>query len=244
LNEVDQIKSSSIDVIAFDADDTLWENEHFYSGAKARFIQLLAGYQDTDTIEAKLNETEIYNIRYYGYGIKSFVLSMIETGVKVTNGSINGSEILQIIDLAKDVLTAEIELFDHVKETLPLLAAHYDLMLITKGEQWEQERKILRSNLSDCFRYIEIVGDKNENTYLAILSKYNLKPTRFWMVGNSIKSDIEPVLKIGGQAVLIPYANTWFHEMETTENLDTASFTQLEHVGLLPDFFARLEGSD
>lgn len=228
-----------IDIIAFDADDTLWENESFYTRAKGRFFELISQYSSAEMVELRLNETEISNIRFYGYGIKSFILSMIETAINLSEGRVQGEEIQQIIDLAKEVLTAEVSLFEHAEETVFKLAEKYDLMLITKGEQWEQERKIRGSGLAKYFRYIEIVGDKTQQAYQLILAKYQIDPARFLMVGNSIKSDILPVLAIGGQAVYIPYENTWFHELETS-GATHPPYDELAHLGLLPDYIDRV----
>jgi putative hydrolase of the HAD superfamily len=228
-----------IEIIAFDADDTLWENESFYTRAKSRFVELVSKYQSPEMVEQRLNEIEISNIRYYGYGIKSFILSMIETAIDLSDGRVDGWEIQLIIGLAKEVLTAEVNLFEHAEDTVIKLAKRFDLMLITKGEQWEQERKIRRSGLAKYFRYVEIVGDKTQEAYHSILAKYQIEPAGFLMVGNSIKSDILPVLAIGGQAVYIPYENTWFHELEIGGAAHLA-YDELAHLGLLPDYIERV----
>jgi putative hydrolase of the HAD superfamily len=228
------------DEIALDADDTLWENESYYTGAKDRFVELISRYADRQVVEHRLSEIEIFNIRYYGYGIKSFVLSMIEAAIEISDDQVSAAEIHHLIELAKEVLSAKVKLFDHVEDTLARLSNEYTLMLITKGEQWEQERKINHSGLVKYFRYVEIVGDKNEAAYQALLAKYQIPAGRFLMVGNSLKSDILPVLKIGGRAVYIPYAHTWSHELEIGEGDDHLHYDELESIFQLPDFIRAL----
>jgi putative hydrolase of the HAD superfamily len=228
------------DIIALDADDTLWENERYYTGAKNRFVEMISKYGEPQYIDQRMGEIEVNNIRYYGYGIKSFVLSMVEAAIELSGNRVTGGEIQQIIDLAKQVLSAEVQLFDHVEETLGQLEIEYALMLITKGEQWEQERKIKNSGLGKYFRYIEIVGDKNEASYRGLLAKYNISPERFLMVGNSLKSDILPVLKIGGWAVYIPYAHTWSHELEIGTEHEDIHYDGLENLNQLPGYLHKL----
>jgi putative hydrolase of the HAD superfamily len=228
-----------IDIIAFDADDTLWHNETLYLHAQDRFKQLLTGYHKPEWIEQRLDETEIRNISYYGYGIKSFALSMIETAIELTEGGIAGREIQEIVDVAKQMLTAEVDLFEQVEQTLAQLSTKYELMLITKGDSFEQARKVARSGLTRYFKYIEIVADKTPEVYRGLLGKYKLDPTRFLMVGNSIKSDILPVIEMGGQAVYIPYTQTWVHETVSDPGARKSEYIELEYLGQLPAF---LEG--
>lgn len=231
------------DIIALDADDTLWENERLYTDAKNRFVQLLSRYESPEQIEAILSELEISNIHFYGYGIKSYILSMLEAAIKLSAGKVTNNEINQIISYGKDILTTEVRLFEHTQVTLEQLSAKYDLMLITKGEQREQEGKLQRSGLARHFRYVEVVVDKTTETYRSILKKYNLSPARFIMVGNSLRSDILPVLEIGGRAVYIPYENTWFHELETSQDLERHRFDEIQNLGQLPDYLLSLENS-
>jgi len=228
------------ETIAFDADDTLWHNETYYHEAKKLFAQLLSKYQDTEYARRKLDETEIHNIDIYGYGIKSFTLSMIETAIGLSEGKIDGGELDQILAISKEMLTNEVELFEHAEETLAKLSQRFDLMLITKGDQFEQERKIARSGLSGYFRYIEIVGEKSQESYQALMAKYNLHPNRFLMVGNSLRSDIQPVIAIGGRAIYIPNEHTWFHEELPKEEVDRTAYDELEHIAQLPDHIDRL----
>lgn len=225
-----------IEIIAFDADDTLWHNETLYLHAQTRFKQLLSDYHKPEWIGQRLDEIEMHNIRYFGYGIKSFALSMIETAIELTQGRIAGKEIQKILDIAKQMLTAEVNLFEQAEETLALLSTKYELMLITKGDTFEQTRKVARSGLTRYFRYIEIVVDKTPEAYRGLLEKYKLDPTRFLMVGNSIKSDILPVIEMGGQAVYIPYAQTWVHETVFDPSTRESEYIELENLGQLPAY--------
>lgn len=226
---------TDIQVIALDADDTLWHNEPFYTCAKERFIALIAPYQPAGAVEEVLNERELANLRYFGYGIKSFTLSLIESAIALTGGQVRAQDIQAILDTAKEVLTAELQLFPQVEETLAALASRYPLMLITKGDQNEQESKVARSGLGKYFRYIEVVGDKDESSYGLILGKYGIEPRRFLMVGNSLRSDILPVLRLGGRAVYIPYANTWAHENAVDEQPEAEDYMELPSLSALPE---------
>jgi len=226
------------DVIAFDADDTLWCNEPFYTQAKSEFAHILSDYACSSPIEQTLDLIEVGNIQHYGYGIKSFALSMVEAAVELTGGQIRGGDVQKLVDLARQMLQTDVQLFDHVAETLSALSS-YDLMLITKGDLFEQERKITCSGLASIFRYLEVVGEKSPEVYRGLLRKYNIDPARFLMVGNSLRSDILPVLEIGGQAVYIPYAHTWFHESESDVLQAAKPYHVLEHIGQLPEWLER-----
>ncbi|MFQ5650153.1 MAG: HAD family hydrolase [bacterium] len=223
------------DVIAFDADDTLWHNEPLYTLTQGKFVDLLAGYHETEWIEQRLYETEIRNLELFGYGVKGFTLSMIETAIELTEGRIQGREIEQIISYCKGMLCAPVELLEHVKETVPALAASHRLMIITKGDLFDQEAKIARSGLAEYFDIIEIVSEKSAETYRAILAKYELNARTFLMVGNSLKSDILPVREIGAHALYVPYGTTWVHEQLSPAEIHEEYF-ELEHIGLLPEF--------
>ena len=229
-----------IEMIAFDADDTLWHNETYYHEAKKQFAQLLSNYQDNEHTRRRLDEIEVRNIDIYGYGIKMFTLSMIEAAIDLSDGKIKGPQIREIIDISKEMLTNDVELFEHAEETLAKLSPRFDLMLITKGDHFEQERKIARSGLSGYFRYIEIVTEKSQKSYRALLAKYDIHPNRFLMVGNSLRSDIQPVIAIGGRAVYIPNEHTWFHENLPKEEIDHTAYDELEHIVQLPDHIDRL----
>jgi putative hydrolase of the HAD superfamily len=231
---------TQFDVIAFDADDTLWHNETQYTYGKERFGQLLSGYQDPETIMRQLEVIEMENVHTYGYGIKSFSLSMVEAAVGITNGQVQGGEIQAILDLTKDLLEMQMVLFDQVEETLAVLSADYDLLMITKGDTFEQERKIERTGLAGYFKHIEIVANKTAAVYRGVLRKYAVEPTRFLMVGNSLRSDVLPVIEIGGQAVYIPYEHTWVHENMVDQPIDEESYYEIEQLGQLPELIKAL----
>ena len=223
-----------INVIGFDADDTLWHNEVLYHWAKKEVVRILSGYRQPADIKAHLDQTEVANIPYYGYGIKSFTLSMIETAVHISGGQVSAGEINQIIAIAKKMLSAPVELVDGVKEILEILSSAYPLVLITKGDQFEQERKIKISGIAHHFRYHEIVGEKSATTYRKILEKYRIEPASFLMVGNSLRSDILPVLKIGGHAVHIPNEQTWFHENAGEHEMGEFEYREIDYISQLP----------
>ena len=212
----------------------LWHNEVHYAFTEEKFAALLAPYCPAETVANELYETEMRNLRLFGYGTKGFMLSMIETAIELSNGRISGSEISHIIDAGKAMMNAEIQLLPHVQETVAVLAASYQLMIITKGDLFDQESKIARSGLAPYFQHIEIVSDKSTETYNNLLAKYDINPQHFLMAGNSLKSDVLPVVAIGAQAVHIPYQITWAHE--TASDLDPAQngFFQLENLGHLP----------
>ena len=230
------------DLIAFDADDTLWHNETLYTEAQDKLKELLASYADGETIVQRLYQTEMSNLQYYGYGIKSFTLSMIETAVELTQGKIQGAEILQIIGLAKEMLTSEVQLVEHAEETVRELAKSYELMVITKGDLLDQRSKLSRSGLDDCFRHVEVVSQKTQHVCQALLAKYRIEPQRFLMVGNSLKSDILPVLALGGHAVYIPYHTTWAHEALDSQPIGHDGYYKLEHLGQLTPLIEQLRG--
>lgn len=229
------------DLIAFDADDTLWHNERLYANAQHRFKELLAQYHSPEWIDERLYNTEMRNLPHFGYGIKAFALSMIETAVELTEGRISGQDVQTIINLARGMLVAEVELLDHAAETVARLADTHTLMVITKGDLRDQEGKIARSGLAPYFRHVEIVSDKNPENYDAILKRYGVPPERFLMVGNSLRSDIQPVLALGASAVYMPYHLTWAHEVVTPPPAGQPGYYELAHLGLLPGLIEMLE---
>jgi len=230
----------AFDVIAFDADDTLWDNERLYIAAKHEFVSLLSECADPAFCAERLEQIESHNVHYYGYGIKSFVLSMIEAALELTEQRVAAEKIALILGFARHMLAADVQLIDGVAETLAALAPRYQLMLITKGDPSEQQRKIDDSGLAGYFRWVEIVPDKSPAIYRAILQRYHIPPERFLMVGNSLRSDVLPVLHIGGQAVLVHYANNWAHEMQ----VDTGGHTYatLQNLAELPGWLVNTSG--
>ncbi|MFM7679913.1 MAG: HAD family hydrolase, partial [Roseiflexaceae bacterium] len=196
---------------AFDADDTLWANEDLFVAAQAQYVTLLHRYRpDWDAQE--LYDTEQRNIAYFGYGIKGFTLSMIETAIDITNGQITGHEIGQIIDLARAMVHAPLTLLPYVESVIPELATRFTLMLITKGDLFDQDAKIARSGLAEYFTHIDVLSDKTPATYARLFRRYDMNPAAVVMVGNSLRSDILPVIEIGAQAIHVPYHLTWQHE--------------------------------
>jgi putative hydrolase of the HAD superfamily len=221
--------------IGFDADDTLWHNETLFHLTQERFIKLLAGYHSREEIEKKLFETEMHNLKDFGYGIKGFILSMIETAIQLTESRISVSEIQEIINLGRSMMRAPVELLDHARTVVETLSQSFPLLLITKGDLFDQESKIARSGLSRFFRGIEILTAKNPGAYREVLDKYGIDPSVFLMVGNSMKSDILPVLEIGGNAVYVEYSLCWEHEKVSDRELEGKPFHRLESLaGLIP----------
>jgi putative hydrolase of the HAD superfamily len=228
------------DLIAFDADDTLWHNESLYHEAINKFQALLAPYQSAEQVEQRLRQIELDNLGYYGYGIKGFALSLVEAAVEISEGRIQGEQLRQVIDITKGMLCAKVRLFEHAEETVASLANSYPLMLITKGDLFEQEAKIARSGLKAYFPHIQIVSDKTRDSYAAILARHHVAPGRFLMVGNSLRSDILPVVALGGMAVYIPNHLTWAHENVPVPDGERGKYIELEHLGLLPALIAKL----
>jgi putative hydrolase of the HAD superfamily len=199
-------------VLGFDADDTLWHNENIFEHTHHRYRELLARFHDAPTVERTLFATEMRNLELYGYGVKGFTLSAIETAIELTEGRISADEIHRLIALGKDMLAHPVELLEGVEETLIELGARHRLLLITKGDLRDQERKLAKSRLAPRFRQVEIVSEKDEPTYRGIFRRHGVEPARFVMIGNSLKSDILPVLALGGVGVHVPYHLTWAAE--------------------------------
>jgi len=221
-----------IRTIAFDADDTLWHNEAHYRNAEAWFQELLAPYHEREWILDRLLAVETRNLGHFGYGIKSFVLSMIETAVELTEGRITGGDIQRIVDLGREMLAHPVEPLPQVASTLARLQGRFRLLVITKGDLLDQESKLARSGLAHFFTSLEVVSEKSAEVYGGILERRGLDPAEFLMVGNSVRSDILPVIALGALAVHIPAATTWVHEL--VDGADESRFTTLEHIGQLP----------
>lgn len=232
---------SRFDLLAFDADDTLWQNERLYVEAQAKFAGLLARYHSPDWISERLYQAETRNLDHFGYGVKAFALSMIETAVELTEGRISGQDLQSLVNLAKGMLHARLELLEGVPQTLDLLKNKYALMLLTKGDLFEQENKIARSGLAGCFRHVEILSRKTGPVFQSTLERYSVPPERFLMVGNSLRSDILPVLEIGGHAVYIPHELTWQHEHADPPPVGQPAYYKLEHFGHLPALLEQIE---
>jgi putative hydrolase of the HAD superfamily len=219
----------------------LWHNETLYLAAQQRFQDLLVSYDRDNGVLDELYETEMGNLQYYGYGIKGFTLSMIETAIRISGGEIEAREIQGIIDIAKEMKQAPVRLLDHVEEVIQALSESYRLMLITKGDLLDQERKITHSGLASYFDHVEVLTDKRPEVYRALLAKHRITPERFIMVGNSLRSDILPVVSLGARAVHIPYHLTWAHETVPVHQDEALEYVELEHIGLLPELVGQLE---
>lgn len=216
-----------IKVIAFDADDTLWVNEPYFQEIEKQYTELLKSYGASKEISAALFRTEMKNLKSLGYGAKAFTISMVETALEVSNQMISAGDIRQIVDLGKSLLEIPIELLPQVKETLEILKekGNYKLVVATKGDLLDQENKLERSGLAPYFDHIEVMSDKTEKEYLRLLNILQIKPSEFLMIGNSLKSDIQPVLALGGYGVHIPFEVMWQHEV-----VDTFTHEHLKQV--------------
>jgi len=205
---------NDLKVIAFDADDTLWVNEPNFQKAEHNFCNVLKNYENTESISSELLKTEIQNIELYGYGVKGFILSMIETANRISNNRVKIEEINQIIEIGKNILNLPIELLPGVPEVLTTLKNQnrYQLILATKGDLLDQERKLRKSQLASYFHHIEIMSEKHEENYQKLLKQLEIQPNQFLMIGNSLKSDIIPVVEIGAKAIYIPFHTTWAME--------------------------------
>lgn len=198
--------------IGFDADDTLWQNEQFFRMTEERFRALLAGHMDADQLGTRLLEAEKRNLGRYGFGIKGFMLSMIETAIEVSGGDVPASTIGDILGLGREMLAHPVETLPGVRETLEELADSHRLVLITKGDLFDQERKLAASGLGELFDAVEIVSDKKADTYRRIFARHGDGPERAMMIGNSLKSDVVPAIEAGGWGVYVPHELTWVLE--------------------------------
>jgi putative hydrolase of the HAD superfamily len=233
-----------IDAIAFDADDTLWHTEIHYRAVEQSFTALLSAYPvAADDALAALHRIEVDNLAYFGYGIRGFVLSMIEAAIQVTGGQVRAVDIQAMIELGRELTSHAITLLDGVEETLARLAKRR-LLLITKGDVLDQESKIRRSGLAGFFPVIEIVIDKTPTIYSDLLARHAIDPGRFLMVGNSLRSDIAPVLALGGYAVHVPYPFTWAHESAADLPDDRSRFFEIPSLRDLAELIEKIERED
>jgi putative hydrolase of the HAD superfamily len=224
----------AVRVVGFDGDDTLWHSETRFSVTQAQFHDLLKRYAPDTDVDARLSEMEMKNLGIYGYGIKSFTLSMMETAIDLTEARIPASDLQVILGWGQRMLMEPTELLDQVEQTLKQIAVRYDLLLITKGDIFDQESKLARSGLGDLFRGVEIVSEKNSDSYAGIFKRRGIDPTEFVMVGNSLRSDVVPVVRLGGYAVHIPYSVTWHHEHVREDELPSQGWRRLAAIGELP----------
>lgn len=224
-----------IKVIAFDADDTLWVNEPFFREAEEKFSNLLEDFLPHHSIQKELYKTEIANLDLYGYGVKSFILSMVETIGNVTNNTADINLVNKSIELGRELLKKPIELLEGVEQVLLDLNGSYRLVMATKGDLLDQERKLIKSGLEKHFHHIEIMSDKKVTDYAKLLKHLDCQPEHFLMIGNSVKSDVIPVLELGGFAIHVPYHTTWMHE-KVDIRIDNPRFFEAATISMVVDF--------
>ncbi len=233
-----------IELVALDADDTLWHNEPLYTGCRDQFSALLARYDPDLVLGDRLDQVELRNLTHFGYGVKGFVLSMIETAIELTAGRLTAADVRTIIAWGREMLAAPIELLDGAREAVETLADSYPIILVTKGDLLHQESKLAASGMGHLFKGIEIVSEKDASVYRRIMARYTVAPERFLMAGNSLRSDVLPVIEAGGHAVHVPYALSWVHERVHPEALADVHFHEIPHLRDLPRLIARLRAPD
>lgn len=231
----ENIREMGIKVIAFDADDTLWVNEPNFRRTEAEFYKLMSEFLSAHELEKELFKTEIQNLNLYGYGVKGFVLSMIETALKVSGNTVTADVVGRIISLGRKLLDFPIEMLEGVEEVLSGLKEKYRLIVATKGDLLDQERKLKNSGLIHYFHHIEIMSEKDEGNYRKLIRHLDVAPSELLMVGNSLKSDILPVLNIGCYAIHIPYHITWVHE-QVEDVIDNERFRSVTSIREIMEF--------
>ena len=231
----------TITTVALDADDTLWHNESIFHLTQDNYVNLLKDYGEPDHMKARLLEVEIRNLKLYGYGVKSFTLSMVETAIYLTRGAVPAKTIAEILNLGRAMLEHPVEPLPGVAETLEALKDGYKLIMVTKGDLMNQEQKLARSGLGDYFQAIEIVSEKDANTYRRIVARQGIAPETTVMIGNSMKSDVLPALEAGLWGIHIPYHITWAHEHAEPPS-DSPRFAKLEAISELPGWLAKSRG--
>ena len=225
-----EVDFSTIKVIGFDADDTLWVNETYFRETEERFADLLESYETKNKVDQELFKMEMQNLELYGYGIKGFVLSMIESALDLSNNAIPQQTIVEIIKLGKKMIAHPVELLDGVEEVLQFLEKRYRLIVLTKGDLLDQERKLERSGLSRYFHHVEVLSEKKEENYRNLLDHLEISIEEFLMIGNSLKSDVIPILNLGGKAVHVPFHTTWVHELVSEEEERTNNHLKLNSI--------------
>lgn len=232
-------------LIAFDADDTLWDHESYFVDTRNQIAAILAPYIDSSALEEELYEVEKENLKIFGYGVKGFTISVIQTAIEVSKGKVDSARIYKIITQGKELMRHPIQLRPFVQETLKSLAAKHPLTLITKGDLFHQEYKIEASGVAKYFQNIEIVGEKEPNTYLSLLAKYRVEPERFLMIGNSLRSDVIAALEIGGNGIHIPSGYVWAHDEVEEALVNKYNFTELQDmadcINTVEEWFSSIE---
>ena len=232
-----------LQLIGFDGDDTLWHSEGYYRVANDAFAAIMARYVDLgdQQVADAMLATEQRNLQVFGYGAKGMALSMVETAIAISDQRISASDIHRLVELGKSVLQHPVELLPGIREAVEAVAANYPVVLITKGDLFHQEKKVAECGLADLFRRIEIVSEKNAATYRRVLAEFDLPPAQFAMVGNSLRSDIEPVLRLGGWGVHMPYHVTWAHELENGLAGDEQRMLTVQAPAAIPAAVAQLD---
>ncbi|WP_010135380.1 HAD family hydrolase [Ochrovirga pacifica] len=223
-------------IIAFDADDTLWVNEPYFREAENKFAKLLRYYETENKIHQELYKVITGNIPLYGYGIKSCILSMIQCATELSNNQLPSEIVQQILDIGKEMLTKPIELLPDIENVLKTLSQKYQLIVLTKGDLLDQEKKLDNSGLLKYFHHVEVMSEKNEAGYLRILKHLNIEPKEFLMIGNSLKSDVLPVLQIGANAIHVPFDSEWKFEKVSKKAMDNHDYKTLTSIRKIVDF--------
>lgn len=225
-----EIDYSHIKVIGFDADDTLWVNETYFREAEEAFAQLLSEYETPNKIDQELFKIEMKNLDLYGYGVKAFILSMVEAALDISNNNVSSEVLEKILNIGKDMINKPVVLLDGVEEVLEVLSKKYRLILATKGDLLDQERKLEKSGLHQYFHHIEVLSDKKEENYSKLLNHLDIKPSEFLMIGNSLKSDILPLINIKANAIHVPFHTTWVHEIVNEKETDGKDFKTINSL--------------
>lgn len=225
-----EVEYKDVKVIGFDADDTLWVNETYFREAEMEFANLLSEYETPNKIDQELFRMEIDNLPLYGYGVKAFMLSMVESALELSNYTISQKTIESILNIGKNMLNKPVELLDGVEEILKELSKKYKLILATKGDLLDQERKLEKSGLTDYFHHIEVLSDKKEANYSQLLNHLDINPSQFLMIGNSLKSDVLPLVNLKAHAIHIPFHTTWAHEMVSDKEINGKSYKTLNSL--------------
>ncbi|WP_308993558.1 HAD family hydrolase [Mariniflexile litorale] len=225
-----EINYKNIKVIGFDADDTLWVNETYFRDAEVEFGKLLSEYETLNKLDQELFKKEIDNLPMYGYGVKAFTLSMVESALEQSNYNISTKSIEAILNIGKDMLNKPVELLEGVEEVLENLSKKYRIILATKGDLLDQERKLEKSGLTKYFHHIEVLSDKQEANYSKLLNHLDIKPSEFLMIGNSLKSDVLPLVNIKANAIHVPFHTTWAHEQVTEQETNGKAYKTIKSL--------------
>ena len=229
---------NTIRTIGFDADDTLWVNETYFRETEDKFADLLQEFETKNKIDNELFAKEMENLRLYGYGVKGFMLSMLETAIELSSGQVNTQTLSKIIAMGKHMIDQPVEILDGVQETLQYLAPKYRLIVMTKGDLLDQERKLQKSGLSKYFQHVEVLSEKKEKNYSDLLAHLEIDVDEFVMIGNSLKSDVLPLLNIGAKAIHIPFHTTWAHEEVSEKEIDKDhQYLKIERLTQLKSIF-------